>query len=126
MARAVAVSLRVTVDRAEDGWALVSVQLLAHWNGHGISSPLAPWFLWCILEPTPPSALPFLAMKVLRSWHARAREFLWEELQARGTGWVRAIWVAAPRGVDRCLLGGSMIGDSMIDGGATTKIWATI
>eukprot|EP00964_Phaeocystis_antarctica_P053005 scaffold31069_cov28-Phaeocystis_antarctica.AAC.1 len=23
------------VDRAEDGWALVSVQLLAHWNGHG-------------------------------------------------------------------------------------------
>ena len=44
--------------------------------------------------------------KVLRSRDARAREVLWEELQASETGWFRAIWVAAPnRGVDRCLLG---------------------
>ena len=71
------------------------------------------------LEATPPSALPFLAMKVLRSRHARAREVLWEALQARGTGWVRAIWVAAAqRSIDRCLFGLLQSCD--------VKIWAPI
>ena len=87
------------VDRAEDGWALVRVQLLAHWNGHhGLSRPLSPPFLWSIPEPTPPSARGFLAMKVLRSRDAVAHEVLWEALQARSTGRVRASWVAAPPG----------------------------
>ena len=84
------------VDRAEDGWALVSVQPLADWNGQRlIRLPLAPRFLWRPSELTPAFARRLLAMEVLAE--ALAREPHWDLLQARGTGWVRAVRVAASR-----------------------------
>ena len=86
------------VDRAEDGWALVSVQPLTDWNGQRLILPLglAPRFLWRPDEPTPAFARRLLAMEVLAA--ALARERRWYLLQARGTGWVRAVRVAAPLG----------------------------
>ena len=82
------------VDRAEDGWAPVSVQPLADWDSQRLGPPLAPRFLWRPLEPTPATARRLPAMEELAE--ALARECLWDLLQARGTGWVRAVRVAAP------------------------------
>ena len=86
------------VDRAEDGWAPVSVQPLADWDSQRLALPLAPRFLWRPLEPTPSTARRLPAMEELAE--AIARERRWDLLQARGTGWVRAVRVAAPLLVD--------------------------
>ena len=88
------------VDRAEDGWAPISLQPLADWDSQRLAIPLglAPRFLWRPLEPTPSTACRLLAMEELAE--AFARERLWDLLQARSTGWVRAVRVAAPLLVD--------------------------
>ena len=84
------------VDSAEEGWAFVCFQPLAHWNGEGLLLPLTPrCCLRRILKAKVPSAVGLLPMEAGCPWDARASEASRDELQAGGTGWVRAIWVAA-------------------------------
>ena len=93
------------VDSAEEGWAFVCFQPLAHWNGEGLLLPLTPRCLRRILKAKVPSAVGLLPMEAGCPQDARAREASRDELQADGTGWVRAIWVAARQGRGRgCLI----------------------
>ena len=86
------------VDSAEEGWAFVCFQPLAHWNGEGLLPPLTPRCPRRILNAKVPSAVGLLPMEAGCPQDARAREASRDELQADGTGWVRAIWVAARQG----------------------------
>ena len=45
------------VDSAEEGWAFVCFQPLAHWNGEGLLLPLTPRCLRRILKAKVPSAV---------------------------------------------------------------------
>ena len=89
------------VDSAEEGWAFVCFQPLAHWNGEGLLLPLTPRCLPSILKAKVPSAVGLLPMEAGCPQDARASEDSRDELQAGGTGWVRAIWVAARQGRGR-------------------------
>ena len=82
------------VDSAEEGWAFVCFQPLAHWNGEGLLLPLTPRCLRRILKAKVPSAVGLLPMEAGCPRDALASEVSRDELQADGTGWVWAIWVA--------------------------------
>ena len=87
------------------GICLFPLQSLAHWNGEGLLLPLTPRCLRRILKAKVPSAVSLLPMEAGCTQDARASEASRDELQAGGTGWVRAIWVAARQGRGRgCLI----------------------
>ena len=83
------------------GICLFPLQSLAHWNGEGLLLPLTPRCLRRILKAKVPSAVSLLPMEAGCTQDARASEASRDELQAGGTGWVRAIWVAARQGRGR-------------------------
>ena len=89
------------VDSADERWAFFCFQPLAHWDGDVLLFPLTPRCLRRILNAKVPSTVGLLPMEAGCPRDTQSSEASRDELQAGGTGWVRAIWVAARQGRGR-------------------------